>query len=142
MSGGEHHYVDAHKNPMAHAMPGQEDDHNEGGAEEPWLVSYADLMTLLFGFFAMLFTFASFQDEKEDYIKVRKDLAKYFGATHASAPDKLAGAVASELRKSPSLREVLVNPKEDGLEINLLSSALFVSGKPELIPASIEPLSK
>src|SRR5581483_6558581 len=121
-------YVDRQSNPMEGTA---RDDFHDHGAEEPWLVSYADLMTLLFGFFAMLFTFATFEENKEDYIKVRKDIAKYFGATHASAPDKLSGAVASELKKMPSLREVLVNPREDGLEINLLSSALFTSGKSE-----------
>src|SRR5579885_2909716 len=115
-------YVDSHGTPLESVG---RDDFHDHGAEEPWLVSYADLMTLLFGFFAMLFTFATFQEDKEDYIKVRKDIAKYFGATHASAPDKLSGAVASELKKMPSLREVLVNPRDDGLEINLLSSALF-----------------
>jgi chemotaxis protein MotB len=132
-------YVDGHSSPLEGPS---RDEFRETGAEEPWLVSYADLMTLLFGFFAMLFTFATFQSDKEDYIKVRKDLAKYFGATHASAPDKLSGAVSSQLKKMPTLREVLVNPKDDGLEINLLSNALFVSGKAELIPESVDALSK
>lgn len=132
-------YNDKQKSPLEVVA---EDSFHDQGGEEPWLVSYADLMTLLFGFFAMLFTFATFQEDKEDYIKVRKDIAKYFGATHASAPDKLSGAVASELKKMPSLREVLVNPREDGLDINLLSSALFVSGKADMLPDSIEPLSK
>jgi chemotaxis protein MotB len=133
-------FTDSHRTPLA--TDTADDPHDHGAAEEPWLVSYADLMTLLFGFFAMLFTFASFTEDKEDFVKVRKDLVKYFGATHASAPDKLSGAVSSELKKMPSLREVLVNPKDDGLEINLLSSALFVSGKAELIPESIGPLKK
>jgi chemotaxis protein MotB len=132
-------YVDSYKDPLE--GPGR-DVQQEYGAEEPWLVSYADLMTLLFGFFAMLFTFATFQEDKEDYIKVRKDIAKYFGATSVSAPDKLNGAVTSELKKLPALKEVLVKPKQDGLEINLLSSVLFTAGKSEVAPASVEPLSK
>src|SRR5438128_1751954 len=94
-------FADHHNSPL---MQDAHDAHQEGG-EEPWLVSYADLMTLLFGFFAMLFTFASFQDDKEDYIKVRKDIAKYFGGTHVTAPEKLAASVASEVKKVPSLKD-------------------------------------
>ncbi|MEY3903296.1 MAG: Membrane MotB of proton-channel complex MotA/MotB [Pseudomonadota bacterium] len=48
---------------------------------EPWLVSYADMMTLLFGFFVLLYTFASAKVDStaENWVKVKKELAAYFG---------------------------------------------------------------
>lgn len=55
--------------------------HEEGEEGEPWLVSYADMMTLLFGFFVLMYTFASakLQDDSEQWIRVKKELAAFFG---------------------------------------------------------------
>lgn len=55
--------------------------HEEGEEGEPWLVSYADMMTLLFGFFVLLYTFASAKVDAtaENWVKVKKELAAYFG---------------------------------------------------------------
>lgn len=55
--------------------------HEEGEEGEPWLVSYADMMTLLFGFFVLMYTFASsrLEDDSEQWIRVKKELAAFFG---------------------------------------------------------------
>ena len=55
--------------------------HEEAEEGEPWLVSYADLMTLLFGFFVLMYTFAAakLDDDAENWVKVRKELAAFFG---------------------------------------------------------------
>lgn len=55
--------------------------HEEGEEGEPWLVSYADMMTLLFGFFVIMYTFASakLEDDSEQWIRVKKELAAFFG---------------------------------------------------------------
>lgn len=55
--------------------------HEEVEEGEPWLVSYADMMTLLFGFFVLLYTFASAKVDAtaENWVKVKKELAAYFG---------------------------------------------------------------
>ncbi|MEN9826797.1 MAG: hypothetical protein RI953_2542 [Pseudomonadota bacterium] len=55
--------------------------HEEAEEGEPWLVSYADMMTLLFGFFVLMYTFAAsrLDDEGENWIRVRKELAAFFG---------------------------------------------------------------
>lgn len=54
-----------------------EEEHEEG---EPWLVSYADMMTLLFGFFVLLYSFAAakLDDSSEDWVKVKKEIAMFF----------------------------------------------------------------
>ncbi|MCX6127235.1 MAG: OmpA family protein [Proteobacteria bacterium] len=38
---------------------------------EPWLVSYADMMTLLFGFFVVMYSFAARDPKSEDCVKLR-----------------------------------------------------------------------
>jgi flagellar motor protein MotB len=55
--------------------------HEEGEEGEPWLVSYADMMTLLFGFFVLMYTFASakLQDDSDQWIRIKKELAAFFG---------------------------------------------------------------
>lgn len=67
--------------------------HEEVEEGELWLVSYADMMTLLFGFFVLLYTFASAKvdDTAENWVKVKKELAAYFGSDnnqHESEDEK------------------------------------------------------
>lgn len=47
--------------------------------ESNWLVSYADMMTLLFGFFVLMYAMSRVDVEK--YTVVSKELAQYFGGT-------------------------------------------------------------
>jgi flagellar motor protein MotB len=53
---------------------------------EPWLVSYADMMTLLFGFFVLMYSFSSAKVDatSEDWIKVKREVAAFFGRPQAS----------------------------------------------------------
>jgi len=59
--------------------------------ESNWLVSYADMMTLLFGFFVLMYSMARVDHEK--FSVVSKDIAKFFGGkvkedTSISIPTK------------------------------------------------------
>ncbi len=45
--------------------------------DEKWLVSYADMMTLLFGFFVLMYSLSRIDVEK--YTVISKDLAMFFG---------------------------------------------------------------
>ena len=69
-------------------------DHEDG---EPWLVSYADMMTLLFGFFVLMYTFAEARrdDKNDDWIKVKREVAAYFGGAEPPDP-KQKGAQGNE----------------------------------------------
>ena len=56
-----------------------DDDEGHGAShDEPWLVSYADMMTLLFGFFVVMYSFAAAK-LSDDTIQMRKEVATYFG---------------------------------------------------------------
>ncbi|NJL25723.1 MAG: OmpA family protein [Calothrix sp. SM1_5_4] len=61
---------------MAHA---DDDDgpHEVPHDESNWLVSYADMMTLLFGFFVLMYSMSRIDEEK--FVVVSRDLAKFFG---------------------------------------------------------------
>jgi len=50
----------------------EHEEHEEG---EPWLVSYADMMTLLFGFFVVMYSFASKNTGSQEYIKMKLEQA-------------------------------------------------------------------
>jgi chemotaxis protein MotB len=54
--------------------------HSEEGGEGNWLVSYADMMTLLVGFFIILNSFSVIDDEK--FEDARKQLTLQFGGTY------------------------------------------------------------
>ncbi len=116
-------------------------DHGGHGGEEEgeaWLISYADLMTLLFGLFAMLFTFATFDDD--NMIRIDKRLAHYFGGSHMASPEKVAKDVKVEMGKLPYYSSSDLKVTDDGFELSFISSLLFTQGGTELDPASLEPL--
>ena len=154
--------------PPAHDFGDPMEFHEAHGEEgEPWLISYADLMTLLFGLFALMFSFAKFDDDKA-IVKVDKALAKYFGQNVLSPTDAhskkdpnqspdtkgddklqdpgnytgLADQMKVELDKAKAAKDVTFKQAPDGYEINFVSSLLFASGKAELTPEGGELVSK
>lgn len=118
--------------PHKHLLFEEHESHHDG-EEEGWLVSYADMMTLLFGFFAMLFTYATFDDDS--YIKMRKELARFFGGTYVQT----AGGVEGEAENAtpprdrvPLLASSDLKQTEDGLEVSLVTGLTFRPGSAEL----------
>ena len=52
---------------IAHSGAG----HHPHEETEPWLVSYADMMTLLFGFFVVMYAFAASNPKNEDCVRLK-----------------------------------------------------------------------
>jgi flagellar motor protein MotB len=81
---------DAHAQASHHQDEDEEHEshepHEEVEEAEPWLVSYADMMTLLFGFFVLLYSFAAskIDENAEDWVKVRKEVSRYFNGEKPS----------------------------------------------------------
>jgi len=70
--------------------------------ESNWLVSYADLMTLLFGFFVLMYSFSKV--DKEKFEVVSKDVVKYFGGKLVEQPGSPIGP--NELKDLKNFTEV------------------------------------
>ena len=114
-----------------------EDDHPPASEGEGWLVSYADLMTLLFGFFAMLFTYATFEDETEvKYVKVNQKVAKYFGNYQTTPIEAVAKELKGSFKDTPFVSDIDLRISDQSLEISFISSVIFPSSSAEILPAS------
>jgi chemotaxis protein MotB len=122
-------------------MAGHASDHDEehSAHDEPWLVSYADMMTLLFGFFVLMYSFAS-KEKSEEWERVRKDLAKYFGGQYISPYEQLDKGIKKVLDKSSIANGFETASTSDGLEILFHSNFLFESGKADLSKNAAEPM--
>jgi chemotaxis protein MotB len=112
--------------------PSSSHSEEEHGDDEIWLVSYSDMMTLLFGFFVLLYVFASAKSGEAE--KVKEGLAKSFGGTYVQPYEQLAEQLAAQLEEHPVLNLVEVQQPKDGMEITFRSNLLFASGSAELRP--------
>jgi chemotaxis protein MotB len=88
----------ARKNSFPHPAPVvHEDEHEEHPRkqahvaepdEEPWLVSYADMMTLLFGFFVLLYSFAAAKEGTKAFESIKQQMAEQFGGKYVTVDVK------------------------------------------------------
>ncbi len=124
--------------------------------ESNWLVSYADMMTLLFGFFVLMYTFSRVDTEKFDV--VRKELTQYFGGVlkEDARSIKMQKSIEEDLLKAlqnirkkdllddglseRSLSQKLfeVKPDDQGITLKFQSNVLFSSGNANLRPEVLE----
>jgi chemotaxis protein MotB len=103
--------------------------------ESNWLVSYADMMTLLCGFFIMLFSMTKMDPPQYDSFK--EAVVKQFGGEYVSPPKELA-KFATQLLKDAGL-ETGVVVKSDSLGISVIfESTLFF----ETLSSDISPQGK
>ncbi len=111
----------------------EDDDH--GGHEEegePWLVSYADLMTLLFGFFVLMYTFAAAKVPDDSMLSIRKELATFFGGEYALPLKNVAEEFKSSVEGTGIEKNLDVKLAPEGLEMIMRSKVLFLPGRAEL----------
>lgn len=65
--------------------------HEEGHADERWLVSYADMITVLMCLFLVLFAMSSIDADK--YAQLKDSLATGFGTTPSTSVDAAVGVI-------------------------------------------------
>lgn len=138
-------------------MSGNNSSHDSDDAplahdESNWLVSYADMMTLLFGFFVLMFALSRVDQEK--FVVVQKDIAKYLGKEGKFVNPEFKSIVAKNLEKLLTKEGLIkgdnqdfeVQPNDDGsVALRLREAVLFAPGSDQLSPASqtmLEELSQ
>jgi len=115
------------------------DSHDEGGghgSEELWLISYADLMTLLFGFFVILFSMSTLDPKK--YEALKKGATEAFGGEYQLPTEAMKREIVKEMSSlGIDSKEVEVTQSSEGIELKFSGQSLFQSGSADLNPKAL-----
>ncbi len=106
--------------------------HQHQDDESNWLVSYADMMTLLCGFFIMLFSLTK-MDEPQ-FEKIKATMAEQFGGEYRSPNEQMAKWVTQILQETPLKGEASVETSASGVAIVFRSQVFFDTLSAELTP--------
>jgi chemotaxis protein MotB len=98
--------------------------------EGPWLISYADMMTLLMGFFALIASFSKI--DNTEFEKVKKEAVKYFGGEYKEPYGDLANVIRKVVTQNGMNEFVQVENGPDGVSVTFRGTLLFDSGSFEL----------
>lgn len=111
----------------------------EGGIDA-WLMSYADMITLLMVFFVI---FVSVSEPKQDKFSViTEGLANRFGTVDMTTPLRGVFESMQEIVESHKvLRDVSIEKTETGIAMEIASRAFFQPGSAELTEDKLEVLS-
>ena len=120
----------------------EESDSSHGPAhdESNWLVSYADMMTLLCGFFVLLFSMAKL-DEPE-FERVKKAVAKQFGGEYKSPNEELTKYITQVLEEIGIHDQTVLRSDASGIEIVFQSTIFFETLSSNIKPEGMAVLTK
>jgi chemotaxis protein MotB len=108
--------------------------HDDG--EGNWLVSYADMMTLLFGFFVILSAMSTPDPQKIE--KMKKATSEQMGGKYSMPYKELGEDIKKILAKINLDKEVSLVQSEEGVTINCKGTLFFESGSSVLLPRAQE----
>ena len=108
---------------------------NDDEEGENWILSYSDLMTLLFAFFALLISFSEVDPVRMQIVvnslqKSIKGAAVEERITLSQIQEDLETLVAEQGLSE----QVSVNRDQHGVSLSLLGSSFFASGSAQLLP--------
>jgi len=116
-----------------HGPPGPSSDHDEHEEHgEPWLISYADLMTLLFGFFVLMYSFASANDEAKE--KIKQSVSEFAGGQYTTEFKEVAQDIQKKIKDIELEGQVDVFDSLDGVKIVSRGTLFFDSASTALNP--------
>lgn len=104
--------------------------HDDG--EAIWLLSYSDLMTLLFGFFVMLMSFSKI--DVDIYEKARKETTKLFGGEYQKPMQKLEDTLKEQFKLQGMTDKALFNELESGISLTFRGSVFFDPASADIKP--------
>ncbi|OFZ18352.1 MAG: hypothetical protein A2X94_12430 [Bdellovibrionales bacterium GWB1_55_8] len=112
--------------------------HDDG--EGNWLVSYADLMTLLFGLFVMITAFSTPDTKKME--KLKQETAKSMGGEYTRPYEELAQDMKNILADFKLDKEVTIEQTDEGITLISKGTLFFDSGSTDLKPRARELMEK
>ncbi len=105
------------------------DVHHDDG-EGNWLISYADLMTLLWGFFVIVSAFSTPNPEKLELMK--KKTSESMGGEYVQPYNEISDSLKAVLKELNVDKEVQVETLTDGVKITAQSAKFFDPGRANL----------
>lgn len=103
--------------------------------ESNWLVSYADMMTLLCGFFIMMFSMAKLDEPK--YEKVKEAVAKQFGGEYKSPTENMTKFMSQVMQEMGVDKDAILESDPTGVTITMQSLVFF-----DTLSADVTPQGK
>jgi chemotaxis protein MotB len=123
---GEEPHLSHPEDDFPHAKKGEE-------GEGPWLISYADMMTLLMGFFALIASFS--KPDIKEFEKVKKSAVEKFGGEYKEPYKELEEKIKKGLAAEIAASKLKISHDADGVTIKFDGTTFFDSGnfivKPE-----------
>lgn len=108
----------------------EDDAPKEHDTEGVWLISYADMMTLLMGFFALLTSMSSFNEEQ--FKETAEEAALYFGGEVVSAYENLGKAIEKLIAEKGLEEQVQIKVSKTGITLTFEGTLFFSSGSFQL----------
>jgi chemotaxis protein MotB len=118
-------------------------DFKSGGEDdsEAWLVSYADMMTLIACFFILMMAFANFEPKKFSN-RASAVSESFTGKDPGEKSENQANQLKEAIESNPALTgKVETKISDNGLELTFSSATLFSSGSAEISPEGFAPLT-
>jgi chemotaxis protein MotB len=103
-------------------------EHDDG--EGNWLVSYADMMTLLVGFFVMITAFSTPDPQKIE--KLREATSEAMGGEYVKPLQELTAGLKRVLQEAEIENAVSVENTGDGAVLSVKGTLFFDSGSAEI----------
>jgi len=100
--------------------------------ESNWLLSYSDMMTLLFGFFVLLMSFSKL--DVEQFEKARKQTTQFFGGEYQIPYEKLKKEIMKEIAIKNGSDQVHIEADEKGIAITFRGALFFDAGEAVMKP--------
>jgi len=125
MNSTDHHSQDqdSHED---HDFESHAGSHKKEEGEGPRLVSYADLMTLLMGFFALISSMSVI--DKDRLEKVKESASKQFGGEYEKPYEGLSESLAQFIKEKDLQDVVSINRTSQGVDVTFTGSLFFESG--------------
>ena len=107
-------------------------------SEENWLVSYADMMTLLFIFFVVIASFSTPDAQKLE--KLQSETSESMGVEYINPYDTLKQELKKTFKEHSILKNVKIVQLPNGLNVIFKSQNFFASSSAKITPKTLEVL--